>query len=191
MQEHSILDIEFLGFLWLLWFFEQFPFSSDGCSADSAVWRGEDSEADPAGRDGFSRRFVLLHTSCLHFCFEECFHWNFPLPNSLCKENLVHLDHNEGNMDWIGLQGSFCRYALILSFRHKYFRSLNCIQIMNVFFLPRFYAQSDQSGSSLCCYDQQLWVWKGLFSEGQPWPTALGNLKAAAVAPSLIIRNGQ
>lgn len=134
MQEHSILDIEFLGFLWLLWFFEQFPFSSDGCSADSAVWRGEDSEADPAGRDGFSRRFVLLHTSCLHFCFEECFHWNFPLPNSLCKENLVHLDHNEGNMDWIGLQGSFCRYTLIQSFRHKYFRSLNCIQIMNVFF---------------------------------------------------------
>lgn len=31
---------------------------------------------------------------------------------SFLKENCIHMAHNEGNMDRVGLQGPFCRYGL-------------------------------------------------------------------------------
>lgn len=43
--------------------------------------------------------------------------------------------------------------------------------------LHRFHAQSDESGTSLCHYDQQLWVWKGLLPQDEPGTRASGVLK--------------
>lgn len=53
---------------------------------------------------------MYLHTS-VEFSYESL----IPIPFSFLKKNTVHMAHHEGNMCWVGLQGSICRYALLLS----------------------------------------------------------------------------
>lgn len=45
-----------------------------------------------------------------------------------------------------------------------------------MFIFSRFHAEGDQSGPGLCCYDQHLWVWKGLLPEDEPRSTSWGLL---------------
>lgn len=100
----------------------------DCCNPDAAFWRGEDSQTDPAGRDGYSGRSVSAYSQwCRQLCFLYVLYllinnvkYSHSLfitisPSSL-KENHIHMAHNERNMDWIGLQGPFCRYTIVQSY---------------------------------------------------------------------------
>lgn len=136
----------------------------DCSNLDAAFWRGEDTQTDPTGRDGYSGRSVLIHGDVWNVFTHK--RWIFL--RITYSHSLVSSERTRST--WrimkeicaeLGYRGLFAgAHSFCPVFSKNTVLSLSRSDSICVFL--RFHAKGDQSRSSLRHHDKHIWVWKGL-----------------------------